>query len=173
MNSIDPLLPKRFDENEIYGITITLLIMTIVIALQKKQKIILYTECVFLWLFNLFYSSVGDYFLAMKPYDFYDTLDRDYGELMDIVLQNFAYPGLVFIFIYIYAKFKPAGIKKVLFILLSVTVGWIVETIGVKYFHLFTYKGWRSFYSFLFYIVVFTINFWIFDKVRKYTSSLN
>ncbi|RBW68291.1 hypothetical protein DS031_17360 [Bacillus taeanensis] len=46
-----------------------------------------------------------------------------------------------------------------------------LEWIAVKYFHLFTYKTWKSWYSLLFYIPVMLINIIFYNKFHKYVEN--
>lgn len=160
-----PMLPKKFDENEWFTIGITLLVFFLYRFLHKKMKVLLLTEVIAILLFNSLYATVGDYFLAMKPYDFYDTVDRDSGEIMDILLQNIVYPFSLLILMHFYAKYRP---NKILYILFGTLLLFALEWIGVTYFQLFTYKTWKSWYSLFFYLPVMILNIIFFLKFHKY-----
>lgn len=165
---LQPLMPVEFDGNEIYSLVIISLIITGVVWIMRKDQLLSSMEVIFIWVFNLFYSSLGDYFLAMEPYDFYDTVDRNSGELTDIILQNLGYPGFALIAVHFYVKYQPKKWYYAGYVLLAVLVTLALETIGVKYFELYVYKDWSVFKSFLFYIPVYLLNFWLIDKVRAY-----
>lgn len=165
---LQPILPKKFDENEWFTIAITILVFTVCIYLLKKHPVFLRTEVIALLLLNLLYSTVGDYTLAMKPYDFYDTVDHDSGEIMDILLQNIVYPFTIIILVFFYVRWKP---NKLLYTILGATILLGLEWVSVKYFHLFTLKSWKSWYSFFFYLPVLWINIWFYEKLHRYLLS--
>ncbi|MGD6830850.1 hypothetical protein ACQCT5_01715 [Sutcliffiella halmapala] len=162
-NAIKPMLPKNFDENEWFTIAITIIILISIYYITKKNRELLWSEIIGISLFNLQLTTMGDYFLAMPPYDFYDTVDRNSGELMDIFLQNIVYPGTVLIIMHFYKKTSP---NKIVFILVGVVILSGLEAIGVYIFHLFTYKSWKFFYSIIFYFFVMTLNVFFFEKLK-------
>ncbi|QPC47890.1 hypothetical protein [Mangrovibacillus cuniculi] len=132
-----PILPKQFDENEYFTLAISVLVIVCITVLQKKKKVFLTTEIIAILLLNLLYTTLGDYFLAMKPYDFYDTVDHNSGEIMDILLQNIVYPFTLLILMYFYARYK---LNSFMYIIFGAMLLCILEWISVKFFNLFTYK---------------------------------
>lgn len=164
---LKPILPVKFDQNEYFTIFITLLITSWYIYLHKRKPTLLNTEVMAILLFNLLYTTVGDYFLAMKPYDFYDTVDHNSGELMDILLQNIVYPGTLLILMHYYAQYRP---NLWIYTLIGVSLLYVLEWIGVEYFHLFTYKSWKWWYSVLFYCPVMVLNIIYYEKLHKYVQ---
>lgn len=126
------------------------------------------TELLFLWATDHVLGIIGDYILALPPLDLYDTFDQADADVGDILLHNINYPFLVISFVCIYALTKAKGLNKLLVIMLGAVTGVIVEFIGVEFFNLFLYKRWNTFFSFLFYLVVFHSNFFIYDKVHQY-----
>jgi hypothetical protein len=162
---LKPILPEKFDENEWFTIFITILVISVFIFLHKRRKTLLTTEIIGILLFNLLYSTVGDYFLAMKPYDFYDTVDHDSGEIMDVLLQNIVYPVTLLILMNYYAKNKP---NNLFYILVGTGILYGLEWIGVEFFNLFTYKSWKSWYSILFYFPVMILNISFYHTFHRY-----
>jgi hypothetical protein len=162
---IQPILPKHMDENEWLVAVITLLISYGVFIITQKKRLLLWTEIICIYLFNLLLTTIGDYFLAMPPYDFYDTVDRNSGELADLFLQNIVYPGTLLIIIHLYKTFKP---NLILFIFLTGSLLTILETISVYVFHLYEFKTWKSYYSLIFYFFVIGINLLFYHRLDYY-----
>jgi hypothetical protein len=165
---LKPILPKKFDENEWFTIFITILVISVFSFLHKRNKTLLNTEIIGILLFNLLYTTVGCYFLAMDPYDFYDTVDHDSGEIMDILLQNIVYPFTLLILMNYYAKNKPSNL---LYIILGAGILYGLEWIGVEFFNLFTYKTWKSWYSLVFYFPVMILNIIFYNKFHRYIKN--
>ncbi len=162
-NAIKPMLPKHFDENDWFVIAITILVFVALYYIVVVNRELLWSEIIGISLLNLQMTTLGDYFLAMPPYDFYDTVDRNSGELMDIFLQNIVYPGTVLFMMNYYKKLKP---NKLVFIFVSAGVLTGLEAIGVYFFHLFTYKTWELYYSIIFYFFVMISNVFFFEKLK-------
>ncbi|MBM6616678.1 CBO0543 family protein [Bacillus suaedaesalsae] len=167
-HAIKPMLPKKFDENEWFVIVVTIIVLTGIYYITMKNRHLLWTELISIFLFNLQLATLGDYFLAMPPYDFYDTVDRNSGELMDIFLQNIIYPGTV---LFLMSFYNKKTTNKVLFILVSAAILGILEWIGIHLFHLFKYNTWKFYYSVAFYLLVMSLNVLFFDKLRKFLNS--
>ncbi|MEW9054002.1 MAG: CBO0543 family protein [Neobacillus sp.] len=162
---LTPILPKKFDENEWFTIFATILVFWLFFFLHKRSRVLMKTEIIAILLFNLLYTTVGDYFLAMEPYDFYDTVDRNSAELMDVLLQNIVYPFTLLIFMNYYAKNKP---NSLLFILVGSGILFGLEWVGMKFFNLYTFKTWKSWYSLVFYIPVMYLNVIYYQKFHRY-----
>lgn len=90
-------------------------------------------------------------------YDLYDMNDFAKYEYMDSILYLFIYPADAYIMLNFYERWKLKGSSRVLYI-----VGWALLTMGMEWLadlaHVFTYKGWRLWYSFFVYIGVYTLN---------------
>lgn len=164
-NAIKPFLPKSFDENEWFAIIITALVSYAVYYVTVKKRKLLWTQIICISLLNLQMTTVGDYFLAMPPYDFYDTADRNSGELTDVFLQNIVYPGTV---LFIMHWYKRIPIPKFAFLILSVLLLSTLEGISVYFFHLFTYKSWKFYYSILMYLLTMTLNLIFYEKLHDF-----
>jgi hypothetical protein len=162
---LKPILPEKFDENEWFTIFTTILVFSLFFFLHKRNKTLFHTEIIGILLFNLLFTTVGDYFLAMEPYDFYDTVDRDSGEIMDVLLQNIVYPFTLLILMNYYAKNKP---NSLFYIIVGSGILFGLEWIGVEFFNLYTYKTWKAWYSFIFYISVMILNIIFYHKLHRY-----
>lgn len=166
-DAIKPMLPLKFDENEWFILAITILVSISVYYITVKNRRFLWSEIICISLFNLQLTTLGDYFLAMPPYDFYDTVDRNSGEIADVFLQNIVYPGTILFFMHCYKRLTP---HKLVFILISTVLLSIFETISVNIFSLFTYKSWRPYYSVIFYFLVMISNVVYFEKLNKFLT---
>ncbi len=145
---LEPMTPETFDKNEVYVIAIMLFIWMLFFIIHKKQRRLLLTEIVCIYIFNVLFATVGDRILAEPPLDFYDTLDYGHGEFFDIILQLCVYPLPILILIHYYRKYKPS---IVIYTLLCACILSGLEWISVHYFNLFQYKEWNTRYSFIFY----------------------
>lgn len=161
---IDPIKPGSFDENEWYSLFITCLTVGTAIYLHKKHQTILSSEAFVIIFLNIYFATAGDYFLAAKPIDLYDTLDRNSGEFFDLIIQGFTYPTTLYIFMHVYFVWR---MSKIWFILLGAVVLTILDWVSMHYFHLFTYKAWKIYYSYPFYILVLTLNLNLHSWIRK------
>lgn len=165
-NGIKPILPTKFDENEWFAIAITILIIICVYYVTSVNRKLSWSDIICISLLNLQLTTVGDYFLAMPPYDFYDTVDHNSGEVTDIFLQNIVYPGTVLCLMHFY---NPKKLHKFLFILICTFILSALEGISTL-FNLFTYKSWKFYYSILFYFTVMNINIIFVDQLTKYLT---
>jgi hypothetical protein len=163
-DALQPILPKKFDENEWFTLAITVFVSACVYYITVKHRELLWTEIICISLLNLQLTTIGDYFLAMPPYDLYDTVDRNSGEAADIFLQNIVYPGFVLFLMHWYKTFSP---NKGLFIIGCATLLTVLECVSVYGFRLFTYKGWKLSYSAMFYVMIMWINVVFFERMAR------
>ncbi|WP_409250615.1 hypothetical protein V1502_10565 [Bacillus sp. SCS-153A] len=164
-NAIKPMLPKQFDENEWFTLAISILIIVAIYYFTVKNRKLLWSQIICISLLNLQLTTIGDYFFAMPPYDFYDTVDRNSGELMDIILQNIVYPGTLLLFMDFYRKKVP---NRLVFIIATVFLLTIFEMVSVHIFHLFLYKSWEIQYSIAFYTFVMILNVIFYEKLNAF-----
>ncbi|MGG3560548.1 hypothetical protein ABES03_02705 [Neobacillus rhizosphaerae] len=160
-----PLLPKQFDGNEWFVIGISIIVAMVVYYITVRNRKLTWSEIICISLLNLQLTTLGDYFFAMPPYDFYDTVDRNSGEITDIFLQNLVYPGTILFFMHFYKGKKP---RKWFFILLCMIILGTLEGISVYFFQLFTYKTWKIYYSLIFYFLVMVVNVVFYNRLRMY-----
>lgn len=102
--------------------------------------------------------------MAVKPIDLYDTIDRNSGELFDLMIHGLVYPSTLYIFMHFYFVW---GIRKIWFVLIGAAVLTLLDWVSTQYFHLFTYKAWKIHYSYPFYILVLTVNLNLHSWIRK------
>jgi hypothetical protein len=166
----DPISPKHFDKNEWWIICLCFLMGFAVFYLHKKCRLIATSELLLIFLFNTYFGELGDYVLAMPPVDLYDTVDLDSGEFFDIPLHAVVYPCTIYVALHFYLLLNP---KKSYYIVFWASILIFFEWISVHFFHLFTYKGWNLIFSFLFYLVVMTLNLLLLTRARKSFSKCN
>ncbi|KRE48437.1 hypothetical protein [Paenibacillus sp. Soil724D2] len=163
-----PISPVAFDKNEWFTIAIFFLSVGAAIYLLKKHPIMKKSEIIFVILFNVYFSSLGEYVLAVKPTDLYDTIDRNCGELFDIPLQVIVYPTTIYILLHIFVMFK---LRKLNFILLGSMALTLMEWVSEHYFSMYKYKGWAIYYSYLFYIFTLAINMYSLGWFNKQSNA--
>jgi hypothetical protein len=159
----EPISPKQFDANEWWTLFITFLVLFTVFYLHRKHQRIYLSSLIFIFLFNIYYASLGDYVLAVKPIDLYDTVDRDSGEIFDIPLHMLVYPGVIYIFQHYFLWKQP---RKVPYYIICGLILTLLEWLSVHFFHLFLYKEWKLVFSIPFYIIVMVINLKLFLYVH-------
>jgi hypothetical protein len=162
-NLLNPLLPKTFDENELFTLFISILVLLFFLILHLRYRALRYTEMFSLFLFNLLLITIVESTLAEPPIDLYDTLDYAYAELFDIVLQVIVYPIQMMILIYTLA-IKEMNLFK--FIIICAIILTVLELISLQ-FNLFEFKKWNSMYSLLFYCLAVSVNVMYFKKIRQ------
>ncbi|MBM7619199.1 hypothetical protein JOC95_001048 [Bacillus tianshenii] len=162
-NIFKPIIPKQFDENEIYTIAITILVLGVLYFLLKRESQLSAVEVSSIYLFNLFITTTLESLFAEHPLDFYDTLDYAHAEIFDVVLQTLVYPPPIIIALYFYSKYKPNWLIYTLFWALLLTC---LELVSLQ-FNLFQFKSWSSIYSFIFYVFTMVVNIIFFRRVRR------
>lgn len=162
---LEPLTPKTFDKNELFVIGILILCWCILIVVHRFEPLLLRSEIISLYVFNMWFATVGDRILAEPPLDYYDTLDYPHGELFDSILQVGVYPVPIVLFFYFYRKYKP---NKVAFVFVYALILVILEWISEDSFNVFQFKEWNAINSYVFYCFALTFNMIFFGQVKKY-----
>ncbi|MCG1022521.1 CBO0543 family protein [Sutcliffiella horikoshii] len=159
-----PISPKNFDENEVFTILISLLVIGVLWYLHTHYRTLTNTELASVYLFNLFLTTTLEALLAEHPLDFYDTMDYAHAEIFDVLLQTIPYPATIVIAMHFYAKFRPSTIGYI--------IGWALILTSLEWisllFNLFQYNEWTLLYSCMFYACIMTLNTLFFNKVRKH-----
>jgi hypothetical protein len=156
-------LPEKFDANEIFIILSTIITLFLVYKLPRRLSAV---TIVIIWTFNVFLALLADITISIKPYNFYFTIDHYTHELFDVILHFVTYPTLPYFVVNFYQYQKPKGLKGLLYIIFWAGVAISIEWISVK-FHVFTYTGWKLYFSFFVYIVVFAANIWLSNFLDK------
>jgi hypothetical protein len=156
-------LPDKFDANEIFIISSTVLTFALMFKLPRHLSAVTIT---IIWTFNIFLALTADITLSVKPYELYFTIDHKTHELFDVLLHFVTYPTLPYFVVNFYQYNKPKGLKCFSYIVFWSGVAITIEWISVK-FHVFTYTGWNLFLSFLVYLVVFAVNIWLTNFIEK------
>ncbi|WEA47116.1 hypothetical protein [Priestia aryabhattai] len=155
-------LPKQFDENEWFIITVVLL-SSVLFKLPKRLPTVITILILFL---SMAIPKIIDHSIAAAwPYNLYDLTDSRKFELFDVILDG-VYCPFGYLCIYFYDKFHPKGFKIVLYILSWTVFAVFFEYIAVK-LHVFNYRGWKLIYSFPTYMVVISL-FLLFYKFVTY-----
>ncbi|RSK28833.1 hypothetical protein EJF36_19210 [Bacillus sp. HMF5848] len=169
MKWLEPLLPIAFDKNEIFTIVIVFITVIILKLLPRAMKTSIF---IFMYVFNVALTVFGDYLLAGNPYNLYDTLDKNSGELFDFILHLIVYPSSILILISVYICYSKKPLSFI-FILCSAAVLILLELISLS-FDLFTYINWNIKYSFGVYIIIMAINTVVFRYLTgKYSKAVS
>lgn len=168
-NIFVPIVPIDFDKNELYAIFISILICY-AIYFVYKQKILMLTESMCIFFFNLYLAILGDYSLALPPYDLYDTFDRPTWELADIPIHFIVYPGSI---LFLMHWFKKTRTRALPFILICTLILTGLEAVSIYLFNIIQYKKWKLGYSFLFYFVVMIVNVLLYKKLAVFIEKTN
>ncbi len=159
-------LPERFDLNEWFTIVSTILAMGVALALPKRfspVEITAYT------VFTVYLSQTVDALIAIEPFDLYDVNDTSKIEWFDMIIYYFCYPPTTYIYLYFYDKWQVRGWKRVGYVagysLLSTLLEGAADLFGV-----YTYKGWKLYYSFFVYVGVYIIYIFVYIMVRHLLS---
>lgn len=158
------IAPVDFDKNE-WFIIIIFIVICYAIYFVYKQKILMLTESLCIFFFNLYLAFLGDYSLALPPYDLYDTVDRPTWELADIPIHFIVYPGSI---LYLMHWFKKTQTKALPFIIICTLILTGLEAGSVYVFNLIQYKKWKLGYSLLFYFVVMIVNVFLYKKLAAF-----
>jgi hypothetical protein len=159
--------PVRFDVNEWFIIVISILVWSIIFRLPRRfSPTAILTVC----LFNLFLGQMTDFILGKPPLDYYYYNDIAGYEIFDLILYVFPYTAFAYLIDYIYHWRRFRGWRLVGYVLAGALVTTGIEWVSVRYFHVFTYTGWRLSYSFAVYILVFILNLLVFRFVQYYTA---
>lgn len=146
--------PVRFDENEWVVLVSALVLLIVFIRLPKIFPPILMA---IIWLFFSYLGSTTDQLLGTGYWlDLYDTMDTNIYDWYDILIYTLSYPLYGYLYCHFYKAIKgfhPRYLKLYIFgwSALTTLLEWFSALLGV-----FTYKGWHPYYSFPFYLLLFT-----------------
>jgi hypothetical protein len=142
-------LPKDFDANEWFVIISLLASYT---GLFLGRKIFPRSMIILIILFSAVIARITDYELAGPPLDLYDLMDTGKYELFDM-FSYLLYGPFAFAFLAVYHKLNIKGIYILFYLVvcsgLSVAYEWLTVV-----FDVFTFKEWKSTFSFPVYLVV-------------------
>lgn len=157
------LLPKHFDTNEIYILFVSILLLTLLIALPKKFT---KAESLLYFLVNFSLAVVIDHILAGNPLNAYDIMDNPKFEVMDLYIYAFVYAPSGYLFLYFYTIFATTKMKKILYLAFSIIATVFLEWMSVK-FNVFTYLNWSLVYSATTYFFLYGMNIAFMNFFKK------
>lgn len=155
-------LPKHFDLNEWFTLASAIVAMGFVLMLPKRFSPV---EIIAYMTFTIYLSQTVDSLIAIRPYDLYDVNDTPKIELFDMVLYYFCYPPTTYVYLYFYDKWKLGGWKRMLYVIGYALLSTILEGLA-DLFHVFTYKHWHLYDSFLVYVGVYTLYIFVYRLIR-------
>lgn len=140
---------KEIGRNEVFIIILAIILFIIII---KLPRIFPTSITILLFLVGAATASFYDIVISEVPYDFYDVFDNPNYEPM-ITLLYIVFGSFAYIFIYFYEKLHLKNFYIMLYILGCSLFAVIFEGV-MEYFNVFTYKGWKLFFSFPVYLSV-------------------
>ncbi|UUZ91989.1 hypothetical protein LJK87_42005 [Paenibacillus sp. P25] len=157
--------PVRFDANEWFILAVSLLSWGTLCLLPRRSPAVTFFV---IWLFNGLLGFTADFTLGVKPFDLYDFGDRPQFEWFDVVLYFVTYPPAPFLMLYGFDKWRPTGWKLAGRLLLFTAATTALEGATTFAFHVFTYKGWKLWYSPPVYLTTYSLNLLVYLYVRNY-----
>ncbi|MBL0388244.1 hypothetical protein JJB07_16645 [Tumebacillus sp. ITR2] len=159
---------ESWDANENFVLVSSIVLILMQAFLIKKMPVPL---IVLIWVFNYFLVQLADMVIAVPPLNLYDIMDSPKFEWSDFFTHLFIYPTIGFLFVYLYQKWEPHDLQIAVYVvfwsLLSVLYEWLAVKFGV-----FHYSGWKLWWSFFVYIVVFVLNLLFVRKMRSLLEEL-
>lgn len=139
----------RFNSSEWFIVVLLLCGYTFYFLTLKKRFSVKHS-LVYL-LFGVFVIVTWDHSIGVEPIDFYDVNNTNKTDAMD-VLHYLMFGPFSYLFVYIYDAFRIKSKNSLLYILVWSLFALFMEWLSVQ-FGLYHYKnGFRTFYSFPFYI---------------------
>lgn len=157
------MLPVKFDLNEWFILIMLALGYSIMFKLPPRfpRSIV-----ILVLLLSICIVKIVDVVWMQPPYDLYDVNDTPYYELFDFFTW-FLYPPFAYFCVYFYDRQQLRGLSIGLYIVASAIFSTGLEGLAVLC-HVYTYKGWKFFYSFPVYIAVITLTLAFFQFVKSY-----
>ncbi len=155
--------PLKFDENEIFIIILLVFTYILLFAIPRHLNRL---EILLIWTLNVYLVFTADMSLAVPPADLYDTMDIPEHEIFDFIIFFFGYFPIAY-FAMNYFKARTFSFKQIiLFIVVCALLTTMLEWVAVK-LNVFTFKGWKSYLSFLIYLVVYSLNVLLFLYIKR------
>ena len=153
----------KIDLNEWVMITSSLVVLCIVLGIRKHFHPVV---TIMVWIFTIAFVESIDYFLAATPFKVYYCGDNVTYEPVTGVIHLFLYPGFSIIFLYLYDKWRSRGIRRI-YIYVFWTVFATLFEWGFLETGVFTYTGWKLYYSILTYPFSGWILIKLYDFIKK------
>ncbi|MBB6446068.1 hypothetical protein [Bacillus benzoevorans] len=164
---MNPLpIPKELNVNEWFVILSIVATYPIFFLLKRNMPV---SMMILIVLFSATIARITDHVLSGPPLDLYDVMDSANYDLFDI-LYYLLYGPFAYLFLYIYEKFVIKGVKLFLYIVALSILSVVYERITV-WFGVFTFKEWRSVYSFPVYLLIQSLTIWYYRFLRKFIKT--
>ena len=166
------MLPKKFDENEIFTLAA---LAGLILALYLLPKAVSWKAGLANGLFFTAMACFADEVLsAMHPLNLYNTFDSPDLELFDFIIYIpvFTLYGYLFITVQRFFRARLRSVRHVLFYLLIwIAFTSLMEMMAVK-FRVFHYlEGWDNLHSLVAYCVLFPIFYTYANWILKIDAS--
>ncbi|MDP4145163.1 MAG: hypothetical protein Q8936_11895 [Bacillota bacterium] len=161
--------PVHFDGNEWFIIISTLIMWAVVFLLPKRFS---FLTMLMIWLFNIYISQVIDFIIGKPPLLLYYVNDIVEYEYFDALIYLVSYFPTPYFFVYYLDKWRPKGWWFGGYILSWSLLTTGFEWITLRFFHVFTWTGWSSLYSFFSYIIIFILNVVVLRFVQRQQKTI-
>jgi hypothetical protein len=158
-----------FNSNEWFTLTLIFSLFFIIFKLPKRFPI---TSSLTFYMFGMFIGTVADHTISIESFDFYDVNDTSKFSFTDF-MTYVMYGPFAYLFCYIYDKYSTLQHHTILYILIWSLVAVAFEFIGTE-LGVYHYKnGYQLFFSFPIYLVVQTLNIFIYNIVKREAKKLS
>lgn len=150
--------------NEWFIIICGVIAMSLYLLIRKHFEPIVK---IMVWIYTVAYIETIDYGLAKTPFAVYYCMDNTTYEFSAGIIHIFICPPSSFIFLYFYTKWEIKGRKLVYYIMfwtvIAVLYEWMCVINGV-----FTYTGWKLYYSIAVYPISQLLLIWLYHFINKH-----
>lgn len=156
-----------FDWNEWFMIMTSFLAAIVIFLLRKHFQSIVF---ILIWIYSIAFVETIDYALAATPFKVYYCADNLTYEPAAALIHLFLYPSFSFIFLFIYDKWKIRRKNLLIYLIIWTAFALFFEWLNVIN-GVFTYIGWKIYYSIPTYPIASWLLIKVFHFIQKHLSN--